>query len=267
MRLIDTHCHLDLPAFDIDRQEVLERARAVGVTDLVLPAVSRGRWDDLIAYCNPDPGLHYALGIHPLYVDRHSDADLVKLESLIGGHHPVAVGEVGLDYYVSTPDRLVQEHFFSAQLELAKKFQLPVILHVRKAHDQAQKYLREAGVKPGIVHAFSGSLQQAKNYIDLGFRLGFGGTLTYTRSSRIRRLARELPLDSLVLETDAPDMAVSRYRGERNSPEYLPYILAALAETRREDENKLAAATSANARSVLAPLQASDNSHPPELSG
>ena len=251
MQIIDTHCHLDLPAFDQDRQQVLDRARAAGVSDLVIPSVLSSGWDRITTYCNADTGLHYALGLHPVFLEQHSDEDLDSLALALSINSPVAVGEIGLDYLRKELDRHRQEYLFTAQLELARAEDLPVILHVRKAHDQVLSLLEKIAVTGGIVHAFNGSTQQAKRYIDLGFKLGFGGMLTYARSTRLRRLARELPLDSLVLETDSPDLTVSQHRGERNSPEYLPHCLQALAEARGEDPAIIAAATSANARQAL----------------
>ena len=163
----------------------------------------------------------------------------------------VAVGEIGLDYYVDGLDRDRQQQLFEAQLKIARAADLPVILHVRKAHDDVLSTLKRVRVRGGICHAFNGSLQQAGQYMDLGFRLGFGGMLTYERSSRLRGLAGALPLEMLVLETDAPDMTVARHRGERNSPEYLPDCLAALAAVRGETEQHVANVTTANARAVL----------------
>jgi TatD DNase family protein len=251
MQLIDTHCHLDLPAFDADREDVLNRARAKGVSDLVIPAVQFSGWDRLIEYCSADQGLYYALGLHPVFMERHSDQDIVHLEEKLSSSDALAVGEIGLDYLVHDLDRDRQEQLFVAQLELAASAGLPVILHVRKAHDRVLTLLRRHPVVGGIAHAFNGSFQQAGKYVDLGFKLGFGGMLTYERSRHLRRLARDLPLDELVLETDAPDMSVAQHHGERNSPEYLPHCLNALAEVRRQDPEVVATATSTNARRVL----------------
>jgi TatD DNase family protein len=251
MQLIDTHCHLDLPAFDHDRDEVLAGARAAGVSNIVIPSVQSSGWSTLAAYCSAEQGLHYALGLHPVYIECHSEIDLGVLESLLSEPGPIAVGEIGLDYHLAELDRTRQERFFITQLELAQSAKLPVILHVRKAHDQVLELLKRHSVIGGIAHAFNGSIQQAGKYIDFGFKLGFGGMLTYQRSNRLRRLARDLPLSALVLETDSPDMTVSQHQGERNSPEYLPYCMQALAEVRGQDAGTVADATSDNARQVL----------------
>ncbi|MEW6645774.1 MAG: TatD family hydrolase [Pseudomonadota bacterium] len=252
MELIDTHCHIDVEEFAADRAQVLTRARAAGVVRQVVPAIHQPGWEFLRALCRWEADLLPALGMHPIYLDVHRPEHLSELRSLLADEPPVAVGEIGLDYFVEGLDRAAQQALFEAQLRLAAEFALPVLLHVRKAHDEVLATLRRLRFSQGgIAHAFSGSRQQAEQYLDLGFKLGFGGTLTYERSSRIRALARELPLAAIVLETDAPDIVTAAHRGERNSPEYLPEVLAALAEVRGEEAAVLAAATTANARSVL----------------
>ncbi|MEN8762613.1 MAG: TatD family hydrolase [Thiogranum sp.] len=251
MELIDTHCHLDVAAFDADRRQVLDRARQQGVRRMVIPAVDAGHWDGLLQFCQSEQALYPALGLHPVYLQAHTRADIEALEPEIEKWRPVAVGEIGLDYFVRELDREKQQDLFEAQLEVARNAGLPVILHVRKAHDQVLSTLRRIRVSGGTAHAFNGSLQQARQYIDMGFKLGFGGMLTYQRSKRIRRLAEELPVDAIVLETDAPDMVVADHRGERNSPEYLPDCLRALAEVRNEDADFLARQTTLNACRVF----------------
>jgi TatD DNase family protein len=251
MELIDTHCHLDVVEFAADRDAVIARSRAAGLVGIVVPAIRAAGWDDLLSLCDSADDLYPALGMHPVYLDQHQADDLEALERAVAEHRPLAVGEIGLDYYVEDLDRTRQQALFEAQLAIAKSAGLPVLLHVRKAHDEVLATLRRIRVKGGIAHAFNGSLQQAQQYLELGFRLGFGGMLTFTRSSRLRRLAAELPGEAIVLETDAPDMTVAAHRGERNSPEYLPDVLQALAEVKGEDPRRLAALTTANARAVL----------------
>jgi TatD DNase family protein len=251
MELVDTHCHLDVAEFQADRDAVLARSRAAGVRRIVVPAVDAASWDGLLALCRREPGLYPALGLHPVHVERHRDEDVAALERRIAGERPVAVGEIGLDYHIEQPDRKRQQRLLEAQLAIARDAGLPVVLHVRKAHDAMLAALRGAGVSGGIAHAFNGSLQQADRYLALGFRLGFGGMLTYERSRKLRRLARELPLEAIVLETDAPDLTVASHRGARNSPEYLPEVLAALSEIRNEDPHDIAEQTTRNALAVL----------------
>ena len=251
MDLIDSHCHLDVAEFDADRDAVLQRARDSGVRGIVVPGVTAAGWHGLWELCAGEPDLYPALGLHPVYLDTHQAADIERLGDWLADHRPVAIGEIGLDFYLRELDRGRQQVLFEAQLKLARDAGLPVILHVRKSHDQVLATLKRIRVSGGISHAFNGSLQQAQQYLDLGFRLGFGGMLTYERSSRLRALAQQLPAEAIVLETDAPDMVVSRHRGERNSPEYLPQVLSALAEVRGETEAGLAAQTTANVRDVL----------------
>ncbi len=252
LALVDTHCHLDVEEFAADRAAVLARARAAGVVAQVIPAIHRAGWPFLLALCRAEPDLYATLGLHPVYLAQHEDADLDALATLVAKERPVAIGEIGLDWFVEDLDRERQQVLFERQLAIARDADLPVILHVRRAHDAALATLRRLRVRGGIAHAYSGSLEQARQYLDLGFRLGFGGMLTFERSTKLRRLARELPLEAIVLETDAPDLTVASHRGERNSPEYLPEVLAALAEVRGADPAEIAAVTTANACAVFA---------------
>ena len=271
---IDTHCHLDAAEFDADRDAVREAARQMGVTRCVIPAVHAGHWPQ-VAQLAERHGDAYALGIHPLYVPQAQEADLLALDQALheraGDPRLVAVGEIGLDFFVPelcTPDmRERQWFFYTAQLKLAQKHGLPVILHVRRSADLLLKGLRQYRITSGIAHAFNGSSQQAQAFVDMGFALGFGGTLSYERSLQLRRLACELPLSALVLETDAPDIppqwlyqtAEQRAQGAkqgRNSPAELPRIAQVLAELRGVLLTDLAAASSANACRVLPQLAA-----------
>lgn len=251
MDLIDTHCHLDDIQFEPDREQVLARCAREGIRRIVVPGVEAAGWDNLINLCHSHAGLYPALGMHPMYLDCHRPEHLDQLLQQVEEYRPVAIGEIGLDFYIDGPDEENQEELFYSQLDIARQTQLPVLIHCRKAHDRILKALREKQVCGGIAHAFNGSQQQAHQYIDLDFKLGFGGTLTYARSSKLRKLAASLPLDAIVLETDAPDMTVASHRGERNSPEYLPECLAALADIRDDDPAFLAWQTTANAEAVL----------------
>jgi TatD DNase family protein len=269
---IDTHCHLDAAEFEPDRDAVRQAARQAGVTRCVIPSVQAAHWPQ-VAQLAERHGDAYALGIHPLYVPQAHEADVLALDLALterrGDPRLVAVGEIGLDFFVPqlcTPEmRDRQWFFYTAQLQLAQKHGLPVILHVRRSADLLLKGLRQCPIPSGIAHAFNGSTQQAQAFVDLGFALGFGGTLTYERSLQLRRLACELPLSTLVLETDAPDIppqwlyqtAEQRAHGAaqgRNSPAELPRIAQVLADLRGLSLNSLAAATSANALRVLPKL-------------
>ncbi len=252
MELIDSHCHLDVSEFDADRDAVLARARAAGVTRMVVPAVDAAGWPGLLTLCRREQGLYPALGLHPIYIDSHRDGDIDELRRLVAAERPVAIGEIGLDFFVKGLDRERQQRLFEQQLQIAAEFQLPVLLHVRKAHDQVLATLREMKFpQGGIAHAFNGSLPQAEQYLEFGFKFGFGGMLTYERSSKLRRLVTELPLQAIVLETDAPDMSPVTHHSQRNSPEYLPEVLQTLAVLRCSSVEELAAVTTANVRSLL----------------
>jgi TatD DNase family protein len=249
--LIDTHIHLDAAEFDHDRAAVLERARLAGVGGFVVPAVDRPGFAGVLRLAETTPGVFPALGIHPLRVDAASEADLAALDDLLGQGRCVAVGEIGLDHYVPGVDAARQQAFFIAQLELARKHGLPVILHSRRAQDAVLAALRRADVVGGIAHAFNGSFQQAAALIALGFKLGFGGAMTFPGARRIWRLAAELPLDAIVLETDAPDMPPAWGRGGRNEPENLLLYAETLAGLRGLASESLIAASTGNAKKIL----------------
>ncbi len=269
---IDTHCHLDAPEFDADRDAVREQARAAGVGLCVLPAVQRHDWAGVQTLARQH-GDAYALGIHPLYVPQAQEDDVQALDEALtearGDPRLVAVGEIGLDFFVPALCEPVmrerQWRFYMAQLQLAKKHGLPVILHVRRSADLLLKGLRQAGVVGGIAHAFNGSVQQAQAFVGLGFALGFGGAMSFERATALRELARNLPLPALVLETDAPDIppqwiyrtAQARAQGQpqgRNTPAELPRIAQVLADLRGMDVQALAQTTADNARRVLPAL-------------
>jgi len=251
MDITDTHCHLDVAEFDLDRDDVLSRCHSLGVSKIIIPAIQSSTWSNVLDLCKSRTGLYPALGLHPVFIEQHNSSDLVKLEKLLETVSPVAIGEIGLDFFIKHLDRQQQIDLFVAQLNIAKSHNLPVILHVRKAHDQVLQFLKKIKVKGGFCHAFNGSIQQAEQYIELGFKLGFGGTLTYENSTKIHNLAKMLPLESIVLETDAPDMVVESHRGQRNSPEYITDSLSALSNLRCEDINVVAKQTSENANAVI----------------
>jgi TatD DNase family protein len=254
--LIDTHCHLDAAEFAGDRDAVVAAARAAGVAQIVVPAVEVDNFAAVRACCRTHPICVPAYGIHPLYVDRAGAQDLASLRDWLvgeaaGAAPPVAVGEIGLDFYVPGFDADRQEALFAAQLKVASELGLPVLLHVRRSVDRVLKYLREAKVPGGIAHAFNGSRQQADEFIRRGFKLGFGGAMTYPAATRLRALASSLPIEAIVLETDSPDIAPAWIHGERNSPGQLPRIAAVLAELRDASVADIVAATGANARAVI----------------
>lgn len=253
--MIDTHCHLDFQDFDQDRDAVLTRCIAHNVEQIVVPSTAAATFNRTIELCDNYPNLTLALGLHPVFIEAHQPQDLNELDLLIQKHAPKAVGEIGLDFYeknlLCNTLKEKQLIFFTKQLIIAKQNNLPVIIHNRKAHDDCLRLLRETEVKGGIIHAFNGSIQQANKYIELGFALGFGGMLTFDRSSKLRRLAQQIPLSSIVLETDAPDMTVSQYKGQRNSPEYLPFIQQAVAKIKDCSLEMVAQTTTDTAKRIL----------------
>jgi TatD DNase family protein len=248
---IDTHCHLDAAEFDADRDAEYARAVAGGVGIQIIPAVSRDNFAAVSDTCARYPGCLPAWGLHPMLLDVHRPEHLAELRAQIEAQRPVAVGEIGLDLFVKNLDYATQEFFYVEQLKIAKDHDLPVLLHCRKANDELLKHLRRIGVRGGIAHAFNGSPQQAEEFIKLGFKLGFGGAFTWPRANNLRRLAVDLPLEAIVLETDSPDIPPAWIGRGRNSPAELPRIAQTLAELRRIDVASVAQVTSRNARELL----------------
>jgi len=260
MMLIDTHCHLDAAEFDADRDDVVKQSLDAGVSGIVLPAVASQNFDAVIQLSEHYKCCTFALGIHPMYVESALDSDLKILESYLASHQPVAIGEIGLDYYVYSPRTYPQhiarqQRFFEAQLKLAVAHHLPVLLHVRAAIDDVLKYLRRHPVVGGIAHAFNGSFQQAEQFIDLGFKLGIGGAMTYSRATKLRSLTEKLPLEAIVLETDAPDIPPSWLGKQgRNCPAEIVKIAQVIADLRRIKYAEVVEITGANALKVMPKL-------------
>ncbi len=251
MHLIDTHSHIDIDVFSDEFHEVLARARAAGVIAQILPGICRDRWKRLLSICQKERDLFPAIGMHPTYLDIHQAEHIIELQTHAQSNTLVAIGEIGLDYFVNV-NRDQQQELFEKQLAIASETNLPILLHVRKAHDQVLSTIRKRKFSQGgIVHAFSGSMQQAGHYINNGFLISFGGSITYTRAKKLRRIAKELPLETIVLETDAPDLPPVSHHSERNYPEYLPDILQTLAELRSEPIDTIALITTQNASRLL----------------
>ncbi len=249
--LIDSHNHLDDASFDADRDAVYQRARDAGVTMQILAAVSARLWPKLKTVVAQYPGLYPCYGLHPAYLAEHCYKHLDMLEEWLEREHPVAIGECGLDYYLPDLDPEAQITYFTSQLRLARRYDLPVVIHARHTIDQVIKYLRRFSGVRGVVHSFSGSASQAQRLLDMGIMLSFGGPVTYPRASRLRSLIRDLPLDSFLLETDAPDQPLSGHRDERNQPALLLDVLSCIAELRHADPAEIAEATTTNARRLF----------------
>ncbi len=251
MQLIDTHTHLDFEMFDDDRAQVIARARNAGVERIVVLGVHAANWQRVWQLACDEPSVHAALGLHPVFLEEHQDAHVQQLrdwlERLRGEPKLCAVGEIGLDYYIDNPDIERQQRLLEAQLALAADFSLPVLLHVRRAHAPMIATLKRYKLeRSGVIHAFSGSWEEAREYLRLGFRLGLGGAGTWPQAQRMHRILRQLPLEAIVLETDAPDIPPAGHAGERNSPELLPEICRRLADLKGIDAHALAAASYRN---------------------
>jgi TatD DNase family protein len=252
VQLIDTHTHLDFDDFDADRQNVLQHCRQLGVERMVVLGVYQRNLQRVWDLALSEPSVYAALGLHPVYLDEHLPEHLQELrgwlERLAGHPKLCAVGEIGLDYYVETLDRERQQTVLDGQLQMAADFNLPALLHVRRSHADTIATLKRFKLRrAGIVHAFAGSREEAREYIKLGFKLGLGGAATWPQALRMHRVLKELPLDCVVLETDAPDMAPAMHPGQRNSPEHLPDICQALAQIMDIAPDRLAQASTANA--------------------
>ena len=251
LSLVDTHVHLDDSRFDPDRDEVIANGRRGGVDALIVPGIDAASWPRIQALCTSHAGLYPAYGLHPLFLAQHRPHHLDELAGWLDGGAAVAVGEIGLDFFVPGLDPAAQRHYFAAQLALARELDLPVIVHARRAVEEVILSLRRLPGLRGVVHSFAGSEQQAQRLWDNGFHLGIGGPVTYERARRLRHLVGTMPLDRLLLETDAPDQPDAMHRGQRNEPARLDVVLRCIAGLRDESAATIAAATSANARRLF----------------
>ena len=244
--LIDSHSHFDVAEFDADRDAALTRARDAGVKRQILPAIAMSGFEKLRALCAAEHGLFPAYGLHPLFLSDHEGAHLNELEQWIAREKPVAVGECGLDFYVPDLDADAQRRYFERQLELAREYDLPVILHARRALDDVTAAIRRAGNLRGVVHSFSGSPEHARQLWKLGFHIGIGGPITYERAHRLRNIVATMPLEFLLLETDSPDQPLHGFQGERNEPARLADVCETIARLRGAAAEEIADATTRN---------------------
>jgi len=255
MQLIDSHSHIDFSEFDNDRTTAIQRASKAGVSDIIVSATVADRWSLIKTLCNKQTQCHPAYGLHPLFMNEHKKQHLDDLKHWLEKENPIAVGEIGLDFFIADArkqgNKESQINLFIAQLELANEFGLPVIIHARKSLDIVLKHLRLFPDLTGSIHSFSGSEQQARQLIDLGFYLGFGGPITYTRATRLRKLVTTLPLDSLLLETDSPDQPDTLHYAERNEPAYLLNVAHVFAELRNIPLDEVAQITTNNAQTLF----------------
>ncbi len=260
---IDTHCHLNAPFLSGQLDSVMDQAQKRGVSHIVIPAIDKASFADVSRIAHQYPNCSYALGIHPIYVPDASESDLAALENAVQAAMAdprfVAIGEIGLDFYLperKTPDaKSKQEYFFAMQLKIAKRYDLPVLLHTLRSVDTVLSFLKRYGIKRGIAHAFNGSIQQALGYINQGLKISFCGTLTYDRAQQRRKLATELPIEAIVVETDSPDLPPYWKAKGENSPTELPQIAEMVAQLRDITPEELAKATTQNAISAIPRLK------------
>lgn len=252
MRLIDSHCHFDDPAFDPDRMQLQQKMAESGVTDIIFPATIAAHWPRLKAITDKHPGFHASYGLHPMFMQYHKNSHINLLHDWLDKEPTVAIGECGLDFFIQGFDQQSQEALFLQHLRLAHEFDLPLIIHARKSLDIVLKHIRRTGPLRGVIHSFAGSQQQADQLINAGFYLGIGGTITYERAKRLQKVVRHIPENHLLLETDAPDQPDSLWRGKRNEPGRLPLIANAIATIRETSIEHIAAITTQNARELFA---------------
>ena len=255
-KLIDAHCHLDVEAFDADRAQVLERAASNGISDIVIPGTERRYWDRINNLCTEDHRLHACYGLHPYWVNRHQLEDISALQTYIEGNPPVAIGECGLDFrkhmLSEADDKTRQLTFFEAQLGLAEDHQLPVVIHSVRATEAVIQSIQKFKNLRGMIHSYSGSLEQARQLVDIGFYISLGGSVTHEKASKLRKVAQSIPLSSMLLETDAPDQPDKQHTGQRNEPAFIRNTLEEIARLRTESAEEIARQTSANARTLFA---------------
>ena len=253
-RFIDTHCHFDFPPFTGDEEASIQRAAAVGVNKIIIPATEANNFPRVLALAERFPPLYAAVGLHPIVVERHSDESLAQLEAAIALKPAklVAVGEIGLDLYRENPQFERQQSLLDEQLRLAKRYDLPVILHSRRTHDKLALHLKRHNLpRTGVVHGFAGSFQQAERFVQLGYKIGVGGTISYPRASKTRDVMAQLPLSSLVLETDAPDMPLNGYQGQPNRPERVAEVFTHLCSLRHESPEEIVTALLENTHALF----------------
>lgn len=253
-RFIDTHCHFDFPPFTGDEEASIQRAAAVGVNKIIIPATEADNFPRVLALAERFPPLYAAVGLHPIVVERHNDESLAQLEAAIALKPAklVAVGEIGLDLYRENPQFERQQYLLDEQLRLAKRYDLPVILHSRRTHDKLALHLKRHNLpRTGVVHGFAGSFQQAERFVQLGYKIGVGGTISYPRASKTRDVMAQLPLSSLVLETDAPDMPLNGYQGQPNRPERVAEVFTHLCSLRHESPEEIVTALQENTHALF----------------
>ncbi len=251
MKLIDSHCHLDDDRLDDCREALVGEAAACGVTRLIVPATTANRWEKVKQVCDRHDGLYPAYGLHPMFVEQHQALHLRELDEWLEREQPVAVGECGIDFFESRIDEKWQKQLFTEQLHLAANHRLPVIVHARKAMDEVTSLLRKHAGYGGVLHSFSGSLQQAQQLFDLGFKLGIAATVSFERAQKLRAVVAAMPDAALLIESDAPDQPGANHRGQLNRPAFIVEHLQTMAELRQCDAGDLAVTLTRNTESLF----------------
>lgn len=250
-KLIDAHCHLDFETFDADRLEVLQRAEKSNISDIIIPGTQKKYWDRIKLISSEHNNLHACYGLHPYWVNQHDQQDIKRLSDYIEANRPVGLGECGLDFRPQQADKTLQLKFFEAQLIIAKEYQLPVIIHSVNATETVIQTLKKHKGLTGMIHSYSGSQEQAKQLVDLNFYISIGGSVTYERAKKIRKVATGLPLTSLLIETDAPDQPDSLHQEKRNEPAFLINTVKAIAGLRKESIEEISRQTTTNAKRLF----------------
>lgn len=245
--IIDSHCHIDFEAFDKDRGQVIQRANQAGIKKIIVPGVINDTWDKIISCCNEFTELYPCFGLHPYFINKHQTQHLVNLKTYLDIHKPIAVGECGLDFFLKNLNTDQQVFYFEQQLDIALEFNLPVVIHARKSTEAVIKAIKKRPALRGMIHSFSGSYEQALQLIKLGFYLSFGGPVTYEKSTRLRKTLQRLPLDSVLIETDAPDQPVFNAKNSRNEPLCILDVIESVAKLHNTNTETIANITSKNA--------------------
>lgn len=249
--IIDSHCHLDFKVFNTDREQVIERASHAGVSKIIIPGVMQKTWRDIKLCCETYPQLYPCYGLHPYFIDQHKEADLELLRHWVKTSKPVAIGECGLDFYLKNLDQKKQIFYFEEQLDIALEFNLPVVIHARKSTEAVIDGIKKRPGLSGMIHSYSGSYEQAIKLIELNFYLSFGGPITYEKSTRLRKVVKSLPLDNLLVETDAPDQAMSNASTLRNEPAFITEVIKSIAHLHNTTEQEVARFTTENAKKLF----------------
>lgn len=244
--IIDSHCHIDFKEFDADRKQVLHRATAENINKIIVPGVMKSGWGKIKSCCDEYPELYPCYGLHPYFISKHQKSDIDDLRNWIEINKPVAIGECGLDFFLKDLDLELQAYYFENQLDIALDYNLPVVVHARKSTESVIKAIKQRPGLRGMIHSYSGSYEQAKQLIKLGFYLSFGGPITYEKASRLRKLVQQLPLDSILVETDAPDQPVANAKERRNEPLFVLDVIHTIAALHNTSEEKISNITSKN---------------------